>query len=179
MTDDERLPDPSSIIPELPVGSAVIVRSRSSEARMQKAQGLWSLCRHHRVSLLVSSEKPPTQLIGDGVHVPESGRRNWCRKEFMRQQPGLVTTSAHDLTSAQRAVAWGTDAVLLSPILPTQSHPGGRSLGWWRGAAISNQLTVPVIALGGIDYTTVVRARNLGFFGWAGISMFVAPARQF
>lgn len=174
MTDDDRLADPASIIPSLPAGSAVIVRSRSDSRREQCAHAISNLCRHHQITLLISYNAPPAKLIGDGVHVPQEGRKNWRQTDFCRLQPCLVTTSAHDLAAAQRGTAWGADAILLSPIFATQSHPGAKSLGVWRGAAISRHLNIPTIALGGMDDVTISRALNLKFFGCAGIGLFQA-----
>lgn len=172
MTDDDRLVDPSPIIPSMPPNSAVIIRSRSKATREQRANALSALCHHHQVSLLVSCEIPPERLIGDGVHIPEACRARWQRKDFWRLRPRLVTTSAHDLTSAKRASQWGADAVLLSPFCPTKSHPGGKSLGYWRGATINRHINIPTIALGGIDQKSMGRVLDLGFFGYAGISIF-------
>lgn len=172
MTDDDRLVDPSPIIPSMPPGSAIIIRSRSVAEREKRAHAVSALCYHHQITLLVSHETPPKQLIGDGVHIPEATRARWHRKDFWRLQPRLVSTSAHDLTSAKRASEWGVDAVLLSPLSPTKSHPGGKSLGYWRGASICRHINIPTIALGGIDHKSMGRVLNLGFFGYAGIGIF-------
>jgi len=175
MTDDDRLVDPAPIIPSLPEGSAVIIRSKSIADRDYRAHAVSDLCRHHDVMLLVSYDTPPTRLIGDGVHIPEARRSHWRRKDFWRLSPSLVTTSAHDLASAQRATKFGADAVLLSPLRATKSHPGGRTLGFWRGATICRHIELPTIALGGIDQKSMARAIDLGFYGGAGISIFKAP----
>jgi len=38
----------------------------------------------------------------------------------------------------------------LSPVLPTQSHPGAAHLGWESFAAIAAGSSIPVYALGGL-----------------------------
>lgn len=172
MTDDDRLPDPSMLIPLLPQDSAVVVRSRSAEKRDSLALHISGLCHRHHVSVLVSYEQPPQVLVSDGIHIPEASRSYWSRKDFWRLCPRLVTTSAHSLRAAQCAPAWGADAVFLSPIAPTQSHPNGKSLGFWRGANIQSQIDIPAIALGGIDLKSVRRIFDLGFGGCAGIGLF-------
>lgn len=174
MTDDERLPDPSMLIPLLPQGAAVIVRSKLPEKRDSLAQHISSICRRHHVSMLISYEQPPQILVCDGVHIPETSRSNWSRRDFWRLRPSLITTSAHSLKAAHLAGAWGADAVLLSPIAPTKSHPNGNSLGFWRGARIQRQTEIPAIALGGIDLKSVRRIFDLGFGGCAGIGL-LAP----
>lgn len=172
MTDDDRLPDPSMLIPLLPVRSAIVVRSKSPKNRDALADRISKVCRRHHIPMLISHKKPPQILVGDGLHIPEAARSNWSRRDFRRLQPSLITTSAHNLRAAQCAYAWGADAVFLSPIAPTQSHPNGKSLGFWRGASIQHQIDIPAIALGGIDLKSVRRIFDLGFGGCAGIGLF-------
>jgi thiamine-phosphate pyrophosphorylase len=77
--------------------------------------------------------------------------------------PRLVTAhSLREIAAAGRARA---GAVLLSPVHPTRSHPGGKVLGPLRFRLLAARCPVPVIALGGM---TARRARALGH-GWAAI----------
>lgn len=139
------------------------------------AERLDRICKRQGVTLLVSCDEPAEFIAGDGVHVPEAARRYWRRRDFFRLRPALVTTSAHSLKSAQDAANWGADAVMLSPVLPTKSHPDAQTLGWCRAGAIARALSIPVIALGGINPTMNARAHELGFAGIAGIGMFANP----
>jgi thiamine-phosphate pyrophosphorylase len=82
----------------------------------------------------------------------------------------LVTVhSLRELGHARRARA---DLVLLSPVFPTRSHPGGRTLGPLRFRLLAARAGVPVIALGGMNAR---RARRLGTGAWAAIDAFRAP----
>jgi 8-oxo-dGTP diphosphatase len=60
----------------------------------------------------------------------------------------------------------------LSPVLPTSSHPGIEPLGWDRFAALADQVSIPVYALGGMKPDDWLRARDRGGQGIAGISAF-------
>ena len=76
----------------------------------------------------------------------------------------LVTVHAlRELAHAHRARA---DAVLLSPVFFTGSHPGAATLGPTRFHLVAARSAVPVIALGGM---TVHRARSLPSSKWAAI----------
>lgn len=76
----------------------------------------------------------------------------------------LVTVHAlRELAAAHRARA---DAVLLSPVFPTRSHPGAAGMGPLRWLLLARRSRVPVIALGGMTHR---RARRLPGFGWAAI----------
>lgn len=76
----------------------------------------------------------------------------------------LVTVHSHkELAAAHRARA---DAVLISPVFATRSHPGGKSLGALRFRLLAAHARVPVIALGGMTRDT---ARRLHTTRWAAI----------
>lgn len=75
----------------------------------------------------------------------------------------LRLTTAHSLHELRRA--FRADALLLSPVFATRSHPGAPTLGPVRFGLLGAQSPVPVIALGGM---TARRARHLGT-RWAAI----------
>lgn len=78
--------------------------------------------------------------------------------------PRLVTAhSLREIAMAHRARA---DAILLSPVFPTRSHPGGKALGPVRFRLLAARAQVPVIALGGMSKD---RARDLRWKKWAAI----------
>jgi hypothetical protein len=52
--------------------------------------------------------------------------------------------------AAARARRLGVDCLFLSPLFPTQSHPGAPSLGGVRWSGLARRLPAPCIALGGI-----------------------------
>jgi len=62
----------------------------------------------------------------------------------------LLAASCHDREELLQAAALGADFVVLSPVLPTQSHPGAPTLGWERFAELCLDLPMPVYALGGM-----------------------------
>lgn len=112
-----------------------------------------------------------------GLVVVRAGR--WCGvgADGVHNQrgPGLRTASAHSSIEARAAVRRGADAVFVSPVFDTRSHPGGDVLGVRVAARIARVLKVPVIALGGVDAR---RFRELeGFYGWAAIDAWSSEAK--
>lgn len=75
-----------------------------------------------------------TQLAG----LTERPAVDWC------------AASCHNAEELRRAEALGCDLALLSPVMPTQSHPGAAHLGWENFAAIMAGCSIPVYALGGL-----------------------------
>ncbi len=166
LTDSLRLPDPRALLPRLPAGSAVILRHADPKARAALAAQLAPLCRRHRLLLLVAGDPALALRVGAaGVHWPERElpRGRWRRP----RRTMLVTAAAHGKAAIQAARRAGVDAVLVSPVLPTRSHPGAPVLGIWRFVALVARAPLPVYALGGINRHT---ARRLAGSGAAGIA---------
>jgi thiamine-phosphate pyrophosphorylase len=69
----------------------------------------------------------------------------------------------------RRAEAEGADLLFVSPVYPTRSHPGGKTLGPRRFAQLAEQARRPVIALGGVTRANAPKLMRLGAYGWAGI----------
>lgn len=81
----------------------------------------------------------------------------------------LVT--AHSLRELGMARHLGADAVLLSPVFATRSHPKARTLGPLRFRLLAARAGLPVIALGGMDAR---RAKRLRAGRWAAIDGLLA-----
>jgi thiamine-phosphate pyrophosphorylase len=80
---------------------------------------------------------------------------------------GLFTlATAHSLREIGEANRVAADAVLLSPVYATRSHPGAAALGPVRFRLLAAHARMPVIALGGMD---TARADALGWPRWAAI----------
>jgi 8-oxo-dGTP diphosphatase len=75
--------------------------------------------------------------------------------------------SCHCAADLRRAEALGCDFALLSPVLPTQSHPGAPHLGWDAFAAIAADSSIPVYALGGLTHEDMRCAWQHGAHGIA------------
>lgn len=85
----------------------------------------------------------------------------------------LRLVTAHDLREIGAARRAGADGIMLSPVFPTRSHPGARTLGPVRARLLARHAGVPVILLGGM---TSRRARHLAAHGWAAIDGLTAIA---
>ena len=141
-------------IARLPRGSGVIFRHHhlSPEARAVRLAQIRRLCRRfgHRF-----------EIGGKGYGPPAPHRR-------------LAT--AHSLREIGRANRWNNDAVLISPVFATRSHPGAVVLGRARLLLLARHAQMPVIALGGM---TARRFRGLAIHGWAAIDgLAVRPAHK-
>jgi thiamine-phosphate pyrophosphorylase len=112
----------------------------------------------HRV-ILADSALTASEWGADGIY--GAPRALWPRRAGL-----LHLATAHDLREIGLAARLGADAVLLSPVFATRSHPGGQALGSVRFRLLARQAGLPVIALGGMDSD---RARTLRWDRWAAI----------
>lgn len=164
MTDDDRLPDPLPAVRALPRGSVVIVRTRQDKRRRALAQALLPVAQARGLFLLIAGDVRLALALGaDGVHLPET--RIGEAAGLRARHRILITASAHSFASLRRAAY--VDALLLSPVFPTASHPGRPGLGPFRANAIARATDAPVYALGGV--TPDNAGRLSGFSGIAAI----------
>ena len=77
--------------------------------------------------------------------------------------------ACHDLVSMKQAEKVGCDAILLSPVLATETHPEARALGWEQFKNLAAQVEIPVFALGGMQAGDLMMAQQQGAYGIAGI----------
>lgn len=158
-TDAVRLPDPLKAVAALPARlCGVVFRHDGVAGRAALARMLAQRCRELRVPLAVAGDARLAAAVGAGVHLrgglAATGPSMLASRSWLRAK-ALVTSSAHSRVELRRAWAAGADAVFLSPVLPTRSHPGAPALGVLRWAALAGGVSRgrhgAVLALGGID----------------------------
>lgn len=164
MTDDERLPEPLASVRALPRGSMVIVRAREAARRKVLAEAILKAARARSICVLIAGDFALARALGaHGVHLPET---RIGEASALRARGRLLVTAAVHCPAAFRKTA-ALDAVFLSPVFPTASHPGRTGLSPLRANILARLAPVPVYALGGITARNV--ARLSGFCGLAAI----------
>ncbi len=155
MTDERQEEAIWAALDRLPSESGVVFRhySVARPARKSLLKRIAHIAKRKRLFLLVAGE----QLIrADGMHGASGFGRG-----------SLRSAPAHNLAEIRRAERAGADILFLSPVFPTRSHPGARTLGRVRFGLLARQTRLPVIALGGMNGR---KARSLpGAYGWAAI----------
>ena len=118
----------------------------------------------HNVKLLLNGDIDLAREIGaDGVQLTAGQLASLSE----RPEVEWCAASCHNTEELHRAEQLGCDFVLLSPVLPTQSHPGAPHLGWESFAAIAAQSSIPVYALGGLTHADMQTSWQYGAHGIA------------
>jgi thiamine-phosphate pyrophosphorylase len=155
------------IIQRLPPGTGVVLRNYDHPDRGNWARALVQLCRQRRLVVLVAGDdRLAFACRADGVHWPEGLARRPHRRTFTSM---LVTVAAHGAAGLKAAARHRADAVFLSPVFVTVSHPDAVPLGIVRFGLLRRQTRTAVIALGGITDKTARRLSATGPAGFAAI----------
>lgn len=176
VTDARRLADPLPAIRRLKRGDGVLFRHYELQTaqRLALAQRIAGLCRRRGLVLVVAGDARLARAVAaDGLHLPQA----LIHRAGAARQVGLplVTAAAHDAGAVARAARCGADAVLISPVFATASHPGAAPLGVLRLAALATEARrrgLQAYALGGITPAGFVRLRQLPLAGYAAVGAF-------
>jgi thiamine-phosphate pyrophosphorylase len=176
LTDEKRMADPIAVARSLPRGTGIILRHYGVPNRVALAHMLSRIARARGLVLLIAADARLARAVGAaGVHFPEALLAH--RRHF----PGrrlLVTAAAHSPRAIFRARMIGVDAVLLSPVFPTESGEEKKPLGALRFAQWTRAAGIPVYALGGIDEASALRLKESGAAGLAGIGSFIRASKD-
>ena len=146
----------------LPAGSGFVFRHYhlSPAKRVARFYALKRICdaRGH-LMILADSTLTAREWGADGVYGAP-------RSLYPTRGDMIAIATAHDLTEIGQAYRARADAVMLSPVFPTRSHPCAPTLGPQRFRHLARHARMPIIALGGM---TQANARRLDWARWAAI----------
>jgi thiamine-phosphate pyrophosphorylase len=164
MTDERQGDALWAALARLPRGSGVVFRHYALPGRERRAlfDQVRRFCRRRGLLLIAAGAAP--------------GRADGHHRSDQRRTAAFRTAPAHSIPEIRTAERAGAVLVFLSPVFPTRSHPGARTLGRVRFGLAARAARVPIIALGGLDSR---RARHVpGAYGWAAIDAWSATAQK-
>ena len=134
----------------------------SPEQLESLARRVVRLVHEHDARVLINNDATLARRVGaDGVHLTSR------QLLHARERPGTPwwAASCHNVAELAQAAALGADFVVLSPVLPTPSHPEEKGLGWDNFASLVSNYPVPVYALGGMKLELLETAMQYGAHG--------------
>ncbi len=128
-----------------------------ARALLELVRALRPRCAAHGALLLVN-DRIDVAIAGDahGAHVGGRSLPGADARALLGPARWL-SVATHDAAQLAAAVAAGADSVTLSPVFPTQSHPGAPTLGVAAAAQLAAHAPVPVVWLGGISVANVAQ----------------------
>lgn len=126
------------------------------------AQRVVSLAHTYGARVLVNGDVTVAKNSGaDGIHL----QANQFMASSTRPTTALFGASCHNREELLKAAELNADFVVLSPVLPTPSHPGEPTVGWEHFAELCRGLPMPVYALGGMRLDMIETAMTHGAHG--------------
>ena len=139
------------------------------EVRLALARETVRRAHRHGARVLVNGDLELARAAGaDGVHLDSTAAAQLAaRPDSAKPDSFLVAVSCHGEAELAHAAAIGADFALLSPVLPTLTHPGAATLGWDAFSALTAASPIPVYGLGGLGRDDVALAQSHGAHGVA------------
>ena len=120
-----------------------------------------------RALLLVNDRADVAAASGaDGVHLPERCLPAHAVRSLVGEGC-IIGRSVHSVDAAVQAEREGADYVQVGPVFATASHPSAKPCGLRLVRTVAEAVSVPVIAVGGIDATRVRDVVDAGADGVA------------
>lgn len=146
----------------------VQLREKDMERRVfdEFAKSVIRLCHSHATPVLANAKPEVALDLGfDGVHLDSVSLKE------LTVRPGphgfWVAASCHNSGEVEAAEKIKVDFLVLSPVAQTESHPGASSMGWRRFQEYCSTASIPIYALGGLQFEDLAKARESGAQGVA------------
>ena len=133
-------------------------------ARLQLARAVVERAKPLGARVLVNGSTALARAAGaDGVHLDAASLAQLTQ----RPEVDWLGASCHNADELALAAEMGADFALLSPVLPTLTHPGAPTLGWETFSKWAAASPIPVYGLGGLTAADVGLAQSHGAHGVA------------
>ncbi|QWF71715.1 Nudix family hydrolase [Methylomonas paludis] len=149
------------------------VKSLAVELLPAALRAVQDYCRQYQAVLLINADLPLADAVADGWHLSSRALQNCSARP---SGATWLAASCHNLAELRQAEQLGVDFVVLAPVQATTSHPGQAALGWAEFSQLTDQVNLPVYALGGLGLADLDQASQSGAQGIAGISAFLAAS---
>ena len=132
--------------------------------RLWFAEAVRRIAQQRGAIVLINDDEEIARQVGaDGVNLTAT-RLKACAR---RPDFNWVGASCHTGGELARAAELGLDYALLSPVLPTPTHPDAAYLGWDEFSNLIGGCPLPVFALGGMRNDMLAAAQARGAQGIA------------
>lgn len=130
---------------------AVQYRDKRREAAIADVRRARALCHDYRVPFLVNDDPYLARaLAADGVHLGRDDMRPAKARDLLGDEAVIGVSCYDDLVCARAAVTDGADYVAFGSFFPSRTKPEASPCAPELLASARSELTVPIVAIGGI-----------------------------
>lgn len=168
------------------MGGVTLVQLREktldSRAFYQQALAVKAVCQRHDVPLLINDRVDIALAVdADGVHIGQSDLPAHVVRQLLGKNK-LIGVSARSVEQALQAQADGADYLGVGAMFGTQTKADAKTVGIETLAQIRQAVGLPIVAIGGINATTLpdlqqrLASMNTRIDGIAVVSAILASA---
>ena len=140
----------------------------------QEAQSLKSLCAEYHIPFVVNdSVEIALEIDADGVHVGQSDIKGRDIRSMIGNDK-ILGISAGTVEEAIAAEKTGADYIGVGAVFGTSTKKNARYLTVEKLKEISESVSIPVVAIGGIGASNIMELKNSGVDGVAVVSAIFA-----
>jgi len=155
-------------------GGATCVQLREKHSSKDEthalAMNLRALCSRYRVPLIINDDVALALAVkADGVHV---GQRDMLAHEARRLagESMIIGVTAKTVEQARAAQAAGADYLGSGAVFGTETKPDALPMSRETLLAITSSVSIPVVAIGGIERQNIAKLCGTGVAGAAVVS---------
>lgn len=136
-------------------GGASVVQYRSKQpdplCRTEEARALLTLCRRHDVPLIINDDVALAEIIGaDGIHVGRDDASLAEARTVLGPRAVIGVSCYNSLERALEAQAAGADYVAFGRFFASLTKPNAVSADLSLLREVRKEITLPIVAIGGI-----------------------------
>lgn len=155
-------------------GGVTLVQLREKtldEAAFEKeGQELLELCHHYNVPLIINDNvKLAKKIHADGVHIGQSDMEIKNARELLGADK-IIGVTAKTIEQAKAAEAAGADYLGSGAVFGTSTKADAKPMELDLFQEICESVTIPVVAIGGINADNVLRLKGRKMAGTAVVS---------
>lgn len=152
-------------------GGVTLVQLRekhlSHEALKEEALEVQAVCQAYHIPLLIDDDVLLAKEINaDGVHIGQNDMTLKTARTLLGPDK-IIGVTAKTLEQAKTAEAGGADYLGSGAVFPTSTKTDTRPLDHAILQQICEQVSIPVVAIGGINETNVLQLKGRGISGIA------------
>lgn len=125
-------------------------KEKTRRAIYEEALTLRRLTHRFNATLIINDYADIARAVdADGVHLGQDDLPLDKARSIMKDR--IIGISTHNVTQAKDAEAGGADYIGFGPVFDTQTKDAGRPVGVEKLRIVKESVTIPVMAIGGIN----------------------------
>ena len=149
-------------------------KNSDDETFLQEAAELQELCRDYKVPLIINDNvEIALKMNADGVHVGQSDIKGRDIRAMIEPDK-ILGISVGTVEEAQAAEKAGADYIGVGAVFGTSTKKNARNLSLEKLQEISSSVSIPVVAIGGINASNLMELAGSGVDGVAVVSAIFA-----